>query len=128
MRATAHHTLDIYGTQLHAAYTQRGWATLTRLNPDLTPHDELGLGGVDDSRDADTDQQHLWIWVAANRHHDTGELVDTLSHEATHAAMFILQRHHVDVEASTHEPLAYLVGWLAAWLLRNMPELADAEA
>ena len=82
------------------------------------------FGSTTDSRDKDTQQQHIWIWVDAGdvRHRaDQAELVDTIAHEAVHVAGNILERCAIEQQASNGEPFAYLVGWVSAWLWRNLP-------
>ena len=116
--AAQHHTLDIYGTHLHAAYTNRDWNQLRREHPGayLDKANTLGLGATYDGRDPN-DQHHQWIWVGLNNHHgNPAELIDTCAHEATHAALNITHRHAFNPTAGNGEPLAYLVGWLTTWL------------
>lgn len=116
MSKPIHHKLDIYGTELHAAFDHDGWKRLRRINRVLEPAKNLGYGVTYTTQKRDTDQQHIWVYVDRAKCAAVDELVDTASHEATHAAMSILERHAIDLDASQGEPLAYLVGWITNWL------------
>ena len=56
--------------------------------------------------------------ATATHKNDTAELVDTCAHEATHAALAI---HKHAGATPDGEPLAYLTGWLTAWLWTRLP-------
>jgi len=120
MSKPAHYVLDIYGTSLHAAFDRKAWKQLRDENPGLQKCRTLGAGLTHYDLDRDG-TQHLWIWVDANAHHYKWSLLNTIAHEATHAAAFICERHEIDLNASRSEPLAYLSGWIAEWLWKNRP-------
>lgn len=113
MSAAIHHRLDIYGTELHAAFDRRGWRSLRRRNDDLWPFTDLGDGLTVDSRSKEAGHQHVWIWVNLDAAATDADLVNTIAHEANHAAEAILHRC---AAPASGEPMAYLVGWIAEWL------------
>ena len=115
------HTLDVYGTELHLATTRREWKKLAktyRVLDDWTPERETA-GQV--STFALTPKRGLAqlvvvIWINVKQHgNDTGALIDTLAHEASHAAGRILE-HTGHTVPGTDEPHAYLCGWLTRWV------------
>lgn len=119
-----HHRLDVYGTELHAAFGSRAWAALRRRNPDLPRFSGLGL--THDSLEAATGVQHVWVLIdlAQPVHADPGQRADTVAHEASHVAAAIFARNGIPIGSPVDEPFAYLVGWVAGWLWRGLLEAA----
>jgi hypothetical protein len=125
--SVSHHTLDVYGAEIHLATTRRDWATLRRrLN---------FLDGVPEAAGMSTfatfhpkggglTVPHLVLWLDLKAHKTKLELVDTCAHEASHAAGQLLDHIGHDIRG-TDEPHAYLVGWLTRWLLEQVGNLGD---
>lgn len=107
------HLLDIYGIWIHLATDPRQWRSLQRhfTSPEDVPT-VLGFAGW---RDGD-----IVLFVDLGAHTgDTLALVDTVAHEATHAAGAILD-HVGEQYDGTSEALAYLVGWLTKWVWQHI--------
>ena len=116
----ANKVLDVYDAHLHLATTERSWATLRRGLPTV---DEESLqravptsAGICWSAVVDG-KFHVVLWVDVAKHKTPGGLINTVSHEATHASLMIVEQ--VEHVAHAHdEPTAYLVGWLTEWIWR----------
>lgn len=110
-----------YGAYLHYATTPEQWATLQRRfhQPTDTPN-PIGLTcSVWDSK---TGRTHMLVWVNVALHEgDSAELLNTIVHEGYHAAAGLLERLSQKLDES--EAVAYLVDWVASWLVRNTPGL-----
>lgn len=117
------HLLDIYGARLHLATDKKSWRKMRRLDPEL-PKDASSSAGwtmftVFIPDDGSEPTPCLFLYVDVASHSSTESLVDTIAHEAAHAAGALLGyaghgngRGYVGDD----EPHAYLVGWLAAWM------------
>ena len=118
MAAPRSHLLDVYDCWLHVAVTPKQWRRLADkydLDRDITSAGHLQLF-IDTGAN---NQPHLAVWI---RPGSSGRaLVDTIAHEATHAAAQLLD--HVGQRAERHdsETLAYLIGWISGWLWEAMP-------
>lgn len=100
------HALDIYGVHIALATSKRDWKQLRE------GYDFMGRRPRTQGM-ATFHKGHLVLWVDVNCHESTGDLVDTIAHEAVHGARQILdwvEYHGCD------EPFAYLVGWLARFM------------
>lgn len=118
------HTLDIYGTRMHLAHTPKQWAQLRR-EINTIPENPQALAltqSVKEITDRGDELLHLCLWVDIAGHDSAVELIQTLAHEAAHAAGFIFEQMESPYDA-VNEPYAYLVGWLAAWLWVNLPDV-----
>lgn len=121
MTAYARHKLDIYGADLYLATTKRQWRALAK-------HYDW-LGNVPESAGQATfatweRKGHMTVpivvlWLDLKQHNTTTELIDTIAHEASHAAGRILE--HIGHSAPTDEPSAYLIGWLSGWMWEHVP-------
>jgi hypothetical protein len=114
------HTLDIYGTDLHLATTKAGWRRLAKRvkgATSKTPPEDLGSSTFATRHPANGGpvRPTLILWVHATRHDTTAGLVDTIAHEAAHAASHLMEYVGHD-NRGTDEPSAYLTGWLAGWM------------
>jgi hypothetical protein len=114
-----HHRLDIYDHQLHLATTDKAWKRLCKDIDSLDPEPNAwGYTGSD--LDTKTDTFHVSIYIG----HEAvkaggGQLVNTIAHEAAHAASLI-HRHIGAKVRGIDEPHAYLVGWIAGWIWDNV--------
>jgi hypothetical protein len=113
------HILDVYGTRLEMVTTKREWKQLAKTLPVLANDHPQGAAGqvscFTRTRKRELPQLVVVIWINLKAHgDDIPALVDTLGHEASHAAGRILEHagHQVD---GTDEPHAYLCGWLTRW-------------
>ncbi len=106
----ASHRIAIYGGWLHVAKTAEQMSRLARRFG-LGEPDSIGAAylTVDTARN---NAVHLTVWVDAGRV-DGGELVDTIAHEAFHAAAQLLDHIGQQTERHDSEALAYLTGWVA---------------
>lgn len=121
-----HHLLDVYDTHLHCATNKRAWATLRRRYPGLveaTP-ESAGLCRVATwhPKDGGMHEFHLVLWINLAQHKTEHELIDTCAHEATHAALSVMDHIGHDSRGTNDEPVAYLVGWITRWLWNNAKE------
>lgn len=123
MTGPTSHRLDIYGADLHLATDRRQWATLRRrlafLDKEAPKSAGISQFATWHPKGPGLTQPVLVFWVDLANHPDTLDLVDTVAHEASHAASQLLDWVGHDVKG-TDEPHAYLVGWLARWLWQQL--------
>lgn len=124
---TWHHTLDIYGTELHLTTTRAGWKALSRRLPALS-YDPDGVAGITSSRNlpgvnGGWDTHHVAFFVdtrpAKADPSNYSRLAGTVAHESTHAALAICDQRGLRVDADgafDDEPFAFLIGWLSEWI------------
>jgi hypothetical protein len=111
--AVRHHVLDIYGAHLHLATTRREWSGLRRRIDSLPELHGIGMTSRDITDDGGI---HLSVFLDMNLLADNpGAQVEIISHEATHAAGMLLDEIGQEYNGQS-EALAYLVGFIAAWL------------
>lgn len=120
--AVRHHTLDVYGVELHLATNRREWATLRRRLDFLDKKAPESLGFAQwatwKPNGPGKVVPHLVLWVhLADHAGDVIELVDTCAHEAAHGASEILG--WTGHNKAGDEPHAYLVGWLTRWMFEG---------
>ena len=111
------HQLDIYGGWLHCATTPKQWRALRRQLPSLA-EDPGGQGAVSLTlHEADNGlvTPHLAVWLDLKATGDGADLVELIAHEAFHAGGALLD-HIGQAYDGDSEALAYLVGFIAAWL------------
>jgi len=104
--------MDIYGAWLHLATDRRGWGTLRRRFENVPPADAIGFTSFVVKRDG----VHICMFLDMGilDGNNVG-LVEMLTHEATHASTMLLD--HIGEEYNGQsEALAYLTGFIAAWL------------
>lgn len=123
------HRLDIYSQYtLFVTQSPRGWSAIgKKLGNSLHKLDP---------RDGGSTQELIWrpnipgssehfIVIYINPHHSLLEYIDTIAHEATHAALAIGARVHLgdvftpEYNTNPNEPFPYLVGWITRWLYEN---------
>lgn len=111
------HQLDIYGAWIHCATTPKQWRALRRRLPSLDkkPNAQGSVSLTLHETDSGRVIPHLTIWLDLNAAEDGADLVDLVAHEATHAAGSLLD-HVGQAYDGSSEALAYLVGFIAAWL------------
>lgn len=111
-----HHQLDIYGVWLHSATTHKAWRKLRKSTLDSLPELEDGALGFT-SRDIEDDGAvHISVFIDAARLVDNPQgLVEILAHEATHAGGMLLDHVGQEYDGES-EALAFLVGFIAAWV------------
>lgn len=114
-----HHLLDVFETELHVAYDAKAWERLRRNAKGLPKAAGLGWGLT--HHDERNGVEHLSIWVDVGRHANDLSLLNTIVHEATHAAAFICKSHGISHDASETESIAWLTAWIAEWLWKNQP-------
>lgn len=112
------HQLDIYGAWIHVATDRKAWRSLRRRLPSLDK-DPGALGAFSITlHEAPSGKvtPHLSVWLDINACDDKTELVDTIAHEATHAAVALLDHIGQAYDSDNSEALAYLIGWISGWL------------
>lgn len=109
------HQLDIYGAWLHLATTPKQWRRHGDLIDSLRETADGALGFT--SRDVTDDGGiHLSVYIDARRLADNEVgLTEIIAHEAAHAAGMLLDHIGQDYDGES-EALAYLVGFIAAWI------------
>lgn len=98
--------------------TPRGWSNICRRVPFGTLDASAGgqtFSGQWQPRDGGPNENSIGIYINP-KHATPTEHLTTCAHEAAHAAETILRGAATE---PTGEPLAYLVGWLTAWLWEN---------
>lgn len=111
------HQLDIYGCWIHLARTRGEWRKLRRTvtSIDKAAHESAGsTTHTQWKSDKGRVVSHWVVWVDVDAALDDIDLLDTVAHEATHVAAGLLE--HVGQPGGDSEALAYLVGWVTAWL------------
>lgn len=126
MSQPAHHVLDVYGAHIHLATDRRAWATLRRRYSGMVDTVPESAGwcriATFHPKGGGITELHLVLWVDVAAHHaQPGELLDTCAHEATHAALALMDHIGHDPRGSADEPIAYLVGWLTRWMWERIP-------
>jgi hypothetical protein len=119
---TAHHSLDVYGVELHLATTRREWAALRRRYDFMAAKPEsagLVSFAVWTPKGSGRHVPHAAVWIDDTFHADDLDLIDTCAHEASHVANHILDYIGHEIRG-TDEPHAYLIGWLTRWLWENV--------
>jgi hypothetical protein len=113
--AVRSYVLDIYGTHLHLATKPKQWRRLARKYDNLIDQND-SPGSVTLFVDTEAlNRIHLAVWVDVAAHDGDGaQLIETVAHEATHAAAQLLD--HIGQPPGDSEALAYLTGWLTRWL------------
>lgn len=104
------HRLDIYGARLHVATTN---AQMGRLAKRFDLGDPDSIGATYLSIDTQSNEPHLTVWIDTAKVQGA-DLVDTIAHEAVHAAAQLLDHIGQRVDRHDSEALAYLTGWIAA--------------
>lgn len=127
MKQPVHHVLDIYGTHLHLAWTRKQWRRLANELDflDAKQPESAGLSwlAVWEPKGVGLHTPHVVLWIDHKAHgDDTATLVDSIAHEASHAALQILHQAGHQAEG-TDEPSAYLTGWVAGWIWRHLHDL-----
>jgi hypothetical protein len=121
--AYAAHRLDIYEADLYLATDKAAWKAMRRqldwLNKAVPEcGGQAQFTTVEDDNGIHVPTLALWINRAA--HPDVGALVNTIAHEAVHAAGQLLNNTgHRPIDVGEDEPLAYLTGWLTQWIWDN---------
>lgn len=117
------HQLDIYGAWLHLATDRKAWRKLRR-RIDSLPTLEPGMLGLT-SRDIGDDGSvnlSVFIDVKVQAGNPVG-LTEILAHESAHAAGMLLDHIGQEYDGES-EALAYLVGFVAAWLHEGITSTA----
>lgn len=112
------HQLDVYGAWLHLATTEQAWRKLRRRLPSLDKEPPDSQGAVSftvETSENGKHTAHLPIWLNTTAVDAQAELVDLIAHESTHAAAALLDHIGQEYDGGS-EALAYLVGFIAAWL------------
>ena len=123
------HLLDIYDAWIHLATNEQQWRSVQRKITALSEETPDSMGRVDLALwlpDTGGSTANFVVFINIKAHTgDTLDLIDTVAHEATHAAGGLLdhvgQKYDGDSEA-----LAYFVGWLTRWIWRHVT--TDLEA
>lgn len=127
MTAAIRHTLDIYDADLHLVTTPAAWTqlrkTLDHLDAEVPDSAGLVQFSTFEPDDGTLNTPVLVIWINQAQHADTLQLIDTVAHEATHAAGELLEHIGHQIKG-TDEPHAYLVGWITRWILGHLGVLA----
>ena len=77
------------------------------------------LGATTLTLDTETSDMHVNVWIDTARQREPIDRVRTVIHEATHAAASILDHVGQDYDGES-EALAYLVEWIAVWLMGHL--------
>lgn len=125
--SVAHHTLDIYGAEIHLATTKRDWSTLRRKLDflDRAAPESAGLAtfATFHPKGGGLTVPHLVLWLDVAMHQTHLDLIDTCAHEASHAVSQLFEwiGH---TPTGVDEPSAYFVGWLTRWMLEQVGDVA----
>lgn len=107
--------IDVYGAWLHLARDRDEWSRLQRRIDSLADIADGALGFT--SRDiGDDGSVNLSVYLDMEQLADNPVgMTEILAHEATHAAGMLLDHIGQEYDGES-EALAYLVGFIAAWL------------
>lgn len=112
MASYEHRVIDIYGIDIYLARDKRQWGALKRKFKGLPSVDTSGVTAELVTTDG-IFQLAFYIDVAG--HDEQYHLINTCAHEAAHGALYIFD--HINQETqNSHEPFAYLTGWLTQWI------------
>lgn len=118
-----HHTLDVYGVHLHAAFERDAWKAIRRDMPrpcEVFAWKNMPGAAVTLSQLSPRGPQHLAF--AFNLESLTvAQQVGLIAHEALHAAIFITGYRGIETRAEGDEAAAYLAGWIAEWVWTCRP-------
>lgn len=115
------HRLDIYDACVYLAISKREWRALAKRGLPLEDVPEaagLSQFATFHPSDGRTCIPVIVLWLDLAAHRSAAEVVNTIAHEATHAASQLLDHVGHDCRA-VDEPHAYLAGWLASWMWDN---------
>lgn len=109
--------IDVYGVRLHLATRKKDLDKIRRelTSIDKRAHDNAGSTSfIIEHQPGGATQTHIVIWINGRSHRKSGpaELVNTVAHEAFHAAQFVCER--LELERGG-EAQAYLTGWITEW-------------
>jgi hypothetical protein len=119
-----HHTLDIYGVEVFAVSTRKGWRQLRKTVPFISKKPPVDAGLTEWGTwhpEQGASRGCLVLWVDVDHHHDRTNLIDTCAHEAHHGTARLLGWAGVD----DSEASAWLAGWLTGWLFESVTEEAE---
>lgn len=108
-----------FGVWIHVALTRKQAA---KLRKKLTALEEPGhdlRAGTAGVQEVDSGVYHVAVFLDRDTHRELepGVLINTVAHEAAHAAGMILDHAGEEVDSlGSSEVHAYLVGWVAEWL------------
>lgn len=127
MPTFVHHKLDVYEVELYLVTDGRQWSALRRRLSFLDGRPQssgMASFAVFNPKDGGPVTPHLVVWIDPKQNPTPGLAVNTIAHEASHAAGQILDwvGHQV---VGTDEPHAYLCGWLTQWIYEHCPWLAS---
>lgn len=119
--AIHHGRIEPYHIDLHLATSMKSWRRLRKQLPELTVPKRPGGGGAtiwtaDRRQSVHVGHALVLIDVKGYRRRERFALERTCVHEAAHVAVFM--HEHINTSVSG-EPFAYLVDWLAGWLMER---------
>lgn len=120
------HNLDIYGAILHLCTRKRQLERLQEDMPGADPWRSDATGLTTSLVEiGPPNLHHVVIFVdTLSMGEDTAMMVNTIAHEAAHAAGFILNHVGAGATLSTTtdaaEHVAYLIGWIAEWVWHHL--------
>lgn len=124
------HFLEVYGLHLHLATDVKAWRKLNKRVSDSLHTKKPDASGLVEIGTFTTQRgmhmPHVYIFINVGAHEDIEGLVDTIAHEASHAAGAIAE-HIGHPIAPVDEPVAYLVGWITRWLYIHCAPLLEAQ-
>lgn len=118
MARAQHHLLDVYGAWLHLATDATSYRAVRRRVEGIDEETPTSLGEVDYQQERLASGRfvpHYAIWINVAAAHDDRDLIDTLAHEAMHAALMLCDNQGVKM-GGTNEAAAYITGWITGWL------------
>lgn len=107
--------VPLFMSALWVASDKKQWRVLRESFKDLAKKPK-GMGVTCER--GDEDGWHVIIYVAQGKHDNEIDLIDTVAHEANHAASDILKQ--VGEKKRTREVEAYLTGWIAGEVWRHL--------
>lgn len=118
------HLLDIYDCWLHLATNNRELAAIRRKHKQIPKREPGNFGSTycfRESPDTGGDVNHYLVHIDLSLHRgDAGELLNTVTHEATHVATTILDSVGQPYDGDS-EALAWLLAWVARWIWDGLP-------
>lgn len=121
------HKLDIYGAWLHVATDTKSYRAMRKRLPSLDKDPEAH-GAVSITLHTGENGKvtpHLSVWLDLAATEDHADLVNLISHEATHVAVALLDHIGQGYDSDSSEALAYLVGFVSEWLWQTAAPRLD---
>ena len=119
-------TIIPYGGSMHLVTSKKAALAISDAFGGIPDFDGSTLGTTATCVGQDSGHFAL-VFVVGTRSAKSAALVDTCAHEAAHGAAAIAEHFRLDVSDPGAEHYAYLLGYIAGWLWREVTNPQDEE-